>query len=65
MNGPDYVQWGGFYEVDNIFYSELTLEAEPWMAGLTVDVMNGDAHNGLKDSLQRKDRAFESFSRRV
>jgi hydroxylamine dehydrogenase len=28
MNGPDYAQWHGFYEVARIFYSEFLPEAE-------------------------------------
>ena len=40
MNGPDYVQWHGFYEVAKIFYSEFIPEAEALMPGVTADVMN-------------------------
>jgi len=48
MNGPDYVQWHGFYEVAKIFYSEFIPEAESLMPGVTADVMNSGAHKWIK-----------------
>jgi hypothetical protein len=35
MNGPNYVQWRGFYEVAKIFYSEFLPEAERLLPGVT------------------------------
>jgi hydroxylamine dehydrogenase len=48
MNGPDYVQWHGYYEVAKIFYTEFIPEAEALMPGVTTETMNSDAHKWIK-----------------
>jgi hydroxylamine dehydrogenase len=57
MNGPDYVQWHGYYEVAKIFYTEFIPEAEALMPGVTADVISQPAHQWIKglSAEQRKE----------
>lgn len=48
MQGPDYTQWHGFYEVSKNFYTEFIPEAEQLMPGVTKDVMDSDYHKWTK-----------------
>ena len=64
MNGPDYVQWHGFYEVAKIFYSEFIPEAEALMPGVTNDVMNSDANKWIKGLSAKDESASASFTRK-
>ena len=48
MQGPDYTQWHGFYEVSKTFYTEFIPEAEALMPGVTKDVMDSDYHKWTK-----------------
>jgi len=48
MQGPDYTQWHGFFEVAKIFYMDFIPEAERLMPGVTADVMNSDYHKWTK-----------------
>ena len=48
MQGPDYTQWHGFYEVGKTFYTEFIPEAEQLMPGVTKDVMDSDYHKWTK-----------------
>jgi hypothetical protein len=50
MNGPDYVQWHGFYEVAKIFYSDFLPEAEHLLPGATSAVKESSYHQWLKIS---------------
>jgi len=50
MNGPDYVQWDGFYEVAKIFYSDFLPEAEHLLPGVTPAVKESSYHQWLKIS---------------
>ena len=65
MNGPDYVQWHGFYEVAKIFYSEFIPEAEALLPGVTADVMNSDANKWIKGlSPAERQRIREFYEKR-
>ena len=55
MNGPDYVQWHGFYDVAKIFYTEFIPEAEELMPGVTKEAMSKPEHQWIK-GLSKEDR---------
>ena len=61
MNGPDYVQWHGFYEVAKIFYSEFIPEAEALLPGVTTEVMNSDAHKWTKGLSPEERKQIQEF----
>jgi hydroxylamine dehydrogenase len=61
MNGPDYVQWHGFYEIAKIFYSDFLPEAARLMPGVTASVKQSDYHKwmqGLSPQERQKIREF-------
>ena len=65
MNGPDYVQWHGYYEVAKIFYSEFMPEAEALMPGVTADVMKSDANAWIKGlSAEERQRIRDFYQKR-
>lgn len=65
MNGLDYVQWLGFYEVAKMFYSEFIPEAEALMPGVTAETMNSDAHKWIKGlSAEERERIREFYQKR-
>jgi hydroxylamine dehydrogenase len=61
MNGPDFVQWLGFYEVAKIFYSEFIPEAEALMPGVTTDVMSRDEHKWIKGLSPEERKHIQEF----
>ena len=65
MNGPDYVQWHGFYDVAKIFYTEFIPEAEALMPGVTKDAMSQPAHQWIKGlSPEERQRIKEFYQKR-
>ncbi len=65
MNGPDYVQWHGFYDVAKIFYSEFLPEAEELMPGVTKQVKAMPEHSWLKGlSPEERKRIQEFYQKR-
>ncbi|MGC9224190.1 MAG: multiheme c-type cytochrome [Terracidiphilus sp.] len=48
MNGPDYTQWHGFYEVAKDFYMKFIPEAEKLSPGITKDLVNSPDNIWLK-----------------
>jgi hydroxylamine dehydrogenase len=65
MNGPDYVQWHGFYEVAKIFYSEFIPEAEALMPGVTKDVMDQPDNQWIKGlSPEERQRIKDFYQKR-
>ncbi|HEX8926156.1 MAG TPA: multiheme c-type cytochrome [Terriglobales bacterium] len=65
MNGPDYVQWHGYYEVAKIFYSEFIPEAEALMPGVTASVMNSPEHSWIKGlSPEERQRIKDFYQKR-
>ena len=61
MNGPDYVQWHGFYEVAKIFYSEFIPEAEALLPGVTTEVMNQPEHQWTKGLTPEERKQIQEF----
>ncbi|MDA8163939.1 MAG: multiheme c-type cytochrome [Desulfobacteraceae bacterium] len=55
MQGPDYVQWHGFYDIAKIFYSDFIPEAEQLLPGVTRQVMAMPEHQWLKSLSQPKE----------
>jgi hypothetical protein len=65
MNGPDYVQWHGFYEVAKIFYSEFLPEAEHLLPGVTSEVKESSYHQWLKGlSVEQRQNIREYYEKR-
>ncbi len=65
MNGPDYVQWHGFYEIAKIFYSEFLPQAEELMPGVTNKVKAMPANAWLKGlSPEERKRIQEFYQKR-
>jgi hypothetical protein len=65
MNGPDYVQWHGFYEVAKIFYSEFLPEAEHLLPGVTKGVTESSYHQWLKGlSPEQRQKIREYYQKR-
>ena len=61
MNGPDYVQWHGFYEIAKIFYSEFLPEAEHLMPDVTSSIRESSYNQwmkGLSPEQRQKIRDF-------
>jgi hypothetical protein len=61
MNGPDYVQWHGFYEIARIFYGEFLPEAEHLMPGVTAGIKESSYNQwmrGLSADQRQKIREF-------
>jgi hypothetical protein len=48
MQGPDYTQWHGFYEVAKHFYTKFLPEAEELSPGITDKVLARDEHRWKK-----------------
>ena len=48
MQGPDYTQWHGFYEVAKTFYMNFLPEAEKLMPGVTKDVVDSPDNQWIK-----------------
>lgn len=48
MNGPDYTQWHGFYEVAKDFYTKFIPEADKLSPGITRDLRNSPDNIWLK-----------------
>ena len=42
MQGPDYVQWHGFYDIAKVFYTEFIPQAEKLMPGVTEGLGRGE-----------------------
>ena len=62
MNGPDYVQWHGFYEIAKIFYGEFLPEAEHLMPGVTTSIKDSSYNQwmkGLSPEQRQKIREFQ------
>jgi hydroxylamine dehydrogenase len=55
MMGPDYVQWHGFYEVAQTFYTEFLPEAERLLPGVTAEARAMDEHRWL-EGLSKEER---------
>jgi hydroxylamine dehydrogenase len=55
MMGPDYVQWHGFYEVAETFYTEFLPEAERLLPGVTAEAQAMDEHRWL-EGLSKEER---------
>jgi len=65
MNGPDYVQWHGFYDVAKIFYADFLPEAENLLPGVTARVRAMPAHQWLKGlSPEERKRIQEFYEKR-
>jgi hydroxylamine dehydrogenase len=65
MNGPDYVQWHGFYEVAKIFYSDFLPEAERLLPGVTAGVKASGYHDWLKGlSAEQRQKIREYYQKR-
>ena len=71
MQGPDYTQWHGFYEVAKHFYSKFIPEAEelaknsPGAKKVIDEVMAMDAHRWKKGmSKEEKDKIKEFYKKR-
>ena len=65
MNGPDYVQWHGFYEVARIFYSDFLPEAEHLLSGVTSAVKESNYHQWLKGlSAEQRQNIREYYQKR-
>jgi len=65
MNGPDYVQWHGFYEVAKIFYSDFLPEAEHLLPGVTSEVKASSYHQWLKGlSAEQRQNIREYYQKR-
>ena len=65
MNGPDYVQWHGFYEVARIFYSDFLPEAEHLLPGVTSAVKESSYHQWLKGlSSEQRQNIREYYQKR-
>jgi len=61
MNGPDYVQWHGFYEIARIFYAGFLPEAEHLMPGVTASIKESSYNQwmkGLSPEQRQKIREF-------
>lgn len=61
MNGPDYVQWHGYYEIAKIFYSEFLPEAERLMPGVTQPVKVMPAHQWLNGLTPEQRKQMQEF----
>ncbi len=48
MNGPDFTQWHGFYEVAKDFYMNFLPEAEKLLPGVTSDLMKSPDNTWIK-----------------
>jgi len=65
MNGPDYVQWHGFYEVAKIFYSEFLPEAERLLPGVTAGVRESSYNQWMKGlSPEQRQKIREYYQKR-
>jgi hypothetical protein len=65
MNGPDYVQWLGFYEVAKIFYKDFLPEAEHLLPGVTSGVRENAYHQWLKGlSAEQRQKIREFYQKR-
>ncbi len=67
MQGPDYTQWHGFYEVAKNFYTEFIPEAEelahdaPEARKVIEEVMNMDAHRWKKGMTKEEREKINQF----
>ena len=61
MNGPDYVQWHGFYDIAKIFYTEFVPEAEALLPGVTAEALASPAHQWLKGLPPEERRKIREF----
>jgi hypothetical protein len=65
MQGPDYVQWHGFYDVAERFYIELVPEAERLLAGVARDIMDRPEHRWARGAMTEAERQeIREFYRR-
>lgn len=57
MQGPDYTQWHGFYEVAKHFYTKFLPECEEIEKGVTGDILNSNHHKwkqGLNENEKKE-----------
>jgi hydroxylamine dehydrogenase len=61
MQGPDYVQWHGFYDIAKIFYGNFIPEAERLMPGVTAQVMAMPEHQWLKGLTPEQEKKIREY----
>ena len=65
MNGPDFTQWHGFYEVAKDFYMKFLPEAEKLSPGVTKEVVNSPDNIWLKGlSKQQIQQEIDYYKKR-
>ena len=56
MSGPDYVQWHGFYEVAQNFYTEFIPEANELLHGVADEVLSRPEHSWFRGEMSEEIR---------
>jgi len=61
MQGPDFTQWHGFYEVAKNFYTEFLPECEAIQKGITSQILSTDYHSWIKGMTEEQRKKVLEF----